>query len=131
MHETIYRFYGWALPAYRPAPTQKAGRQPRGLSYRSQGSRDYRQVRAHRVVALLDSQGKLVEKTAAHLITDQLERKRKLHEGQYGSRRRRSCVDAVAVLISSAQKAWSRKNVAGALLMDVNSAFNNVSRGAA
>ena len=31
-------------------------------------------------------------------------------------------------MISYAQQAWSRKNVAGALLMDVKSAFNNVGR---
>jgi len=93
------------------------------------GKPDYRQVRAHRIVALLDSLGKLVEKTAVHLIADQLERSRSLHEGQYGCRCRRSCVDAVAVLISDAERAWSRKRIAGALLMDVKSAFNNVSRG--
>jgi len=51
---------------------------------------DYRQVRVHRVIALLDSLGKLVEKTAAHLIADPLERGWKLREGQYGYRRRRS-----------------------------------------
>jgi len=90
---------------------------------------DYRQVRAHRVIALLDSLGKLVEKTAAHLIADQLERNRSLHEGQYGCRRRRSWVDVVAVLISDAERAWSQKRIAGALLMDVKSALNNVSRG--
>ena len=101
----------------------------KGVVIPKPGKPDYRQIRAHRVIALLDSMGKLVEKTAAHLIADQLERKRSLHEGQYGCRRRRSCVDAVAVLISDAQQAWSRKNVAGALLMDVKSAFNNVSRG--
>jgi len=78
---------------------------------------------------LLDSLGKLVEKTAAHLIADQLERNRSLHEGQQGCRRRRSCVDAVAVLASDAERAWSQKRIAGALLMDVKSAFNNASRG--
>ena len=31
-------------------------------------------------------------------------------EGQYGCRRRRSCVDAVAVLISDPQQAWSQKH---------------------
>jgi len=77
----------------------------KGIVIPKPGKPDYRQVRAHRVIALLDSLGKLVEKTAAHLIADQLERKRSLHEGQYGCRRRRLCVDAVAVLISDAQQA--------------------------
>jgi len=43
---------------------------------------DYRQVRAHRVIVLLGSLGKVVEKPAAHLISDQLERSRSLHDGQ-------------------------------------------------
>jgi len=63
----------------------------KGIVIPKLGKPDYRQVRAHRVIALLDSLGKLVEKTAAHLIADQLERSRSLHEGQYGCRRRRSC----------------------------------------
>ena len=87
----------------------------KGIVIPKPGKPDYRQVRAHNVIALLDSLGKLVEKTAAYLIADQLERKRSLHEGQYGCRRRRSCVDAIAVLISDAQQAWSRRSVAGAL----------------
>ena len=76
------------------------------------------------MISLLDVIGKLVERTAAHLIADHLERKRALHEGQYGCRKRRSCVDAVAVLMNCTQQAWAGKKVAGALFMDVKSAFN-------
>jgi len=36
--------------------------------------------------------------TAAHLIADHLERRGKLHNGQHGCRKRRTAVDAVAVL---------------------------------
>jgi len=92
------------------------------------GKPDYTQVRAHRVISLLDSISKLVERTAAHLIADHLERRSKLHDGQYECRKRRSAVDAVAVLMNRAQQAWQGKRVAGALMMDVKSAFNNVSR---
>jgi len=48
------------------------------------GKPDYAKVRAYRVISLLDVIGKLVERTAAHLIADHLERKRALHEGQSG-----------------------------------------------
>jgi len=37
-------------------------------------------------------------------------------------------MDAAAVLMSRTQEAWKRKAVAGALLMDIKSTFNNVSR---
>jgi len=80
------------------------------------------------VISLLDVVSKLVERTAAHLIADHLECKRGLHDGQFGCRKRRLCVDAVAVLINRTQQAWNQKEVAGALFMDVKSAFNNVSK---
>jgi len=92
------------------------------------GKPDYTQVRAHRVISFLDSISKLVERTAARLIADHLERRNELHDGQYGCRKRRSAVDAVAVLMNWTQQAWQEKKVAGALLMDVKAAFNNVSR---
>jgi len=101
----------------------------KGVVIPKRGNPDYRRVRAYREIALLDSLGKLVEKTAAHLIADQLERHRSLHEGQFGCRRRRACVDAVAVLINKSHQAWNRNRITGALLMDVKSAFNNVRRG--
>ena len=72
----------------------KTWKTAKGVVIPKQGKPDYRQVRAYRVIALLESLGKLVEKTAAYLIADQLERHQSLHEGQYGCRRRRACVDA-------------------------------------
>jgi len=92
------------------------------------GKPDYSKVRAYRVISLLDVTAKLVERTAAHLISDHLERKRGLHDGQFGCRKRRSCVDAVALLMNRTQRAWTEKRVAGTLLMDVKSAFNNVNK---
>jgi len=118
-----------ATPEVQVGTHPESWKTAKGTVIPKPGKPDHRQVRVHRIIALLDPLGKLLERTAAHLIADQPECKRSLHEGQYGCRRRRACVDAVAILISDAQKAWSRKNVAGALLMDVKSAFNNVSRG--
>jgi len=61
---------------------------------------DYSKVWAYRVICLLDVISKLVERMAGHLITDHLERKKGLHEEQYGCRKRRSCIDAVVVLMN-------------------------------
>ena len=85
-------------------------------------------MRAYRVISLLDVISKLLEHTAAHLIVDHREHKRGLHEGQYGCRKQRSYIDAVAVLMNRTQQAWAGKKVAGAVFMDVKSAFNNGSR---
>ena len=100
----------------------------KGVVIPKPGKPDYSKVRAYRVISLLDVIRKLVERTAAHIIADHLERKRGLHDGRFGCRKRQSCVDAVATLINRTQPAWSEKKVAGALFMDVKSAFNNVSK---
>jgi len=100
----------------------------KGVVIPKPGKPDYAKVRAYRVISLLDVISKLLERTAAHLIADYLERSRGLHEGQFGCRKRRSCVDAVAILMNRTQKAWAERKVAGALFMDVKSAFNNVSK---
>jgi hypothetical protein len=100
----------------------------KGIVIPKAGKPDYSKVRAYRVICLLDVISKLVERTAGHLIADHLERKKGLHEGQYGCRKRRSCIDAVAVLMNRTQQAWGGKKIAGALFMDVKSAFNKVSK---
>jgi len=100
----------------------------KGVVIPKPGKPDYSKVRAYWVISLLDFISKLLERTAAHLIADHLERKRGLHEGQYGCRKRQSCIDAVAILMNRTQKAWNKKKVAGALFMDVKLAFNNVSK---
>jgi hypothetical protein len=100
----------------------------RGIVIPKAGKPDYSKVRAYRVICLLDVISKLVERTAGHLIADHLERKKGLHEGQYGCHKRRSCIDAVAVLMNRTEQAWQGKEIAGALFMDVKSAFNNISK---
>ena len=80
------------------------------------------------MISLLEFISKLLERTAGHLIADHLERTRGLHEGQYGCRKPRSCIDTVAVLMNRTERAWAGKKVAGALFMDVKSVFNNVSK---
>ena len=67
-----------------------------------------------------------IEKTAAHLIADQLGRSR---APQWAIRvPAQNIMYSVAVLINHTQQAWKR-NVTGAVLMDVKPAFNSVYRG--
>jgi len=65
---------------------------------------------------------------AADLIADHLEREQALREGPYGCHKRRSCVDAVAILMNHTQDMWATKKMAGALFMDIKSAFKNVNK---
>ena len=75
-----------------------------GDDSRSELAELYTKVRVYRVISLLDVFSKLVKCTAAHLIADHLERKHGLHDGQYGCRKRRSCINAVAVLMNRTQQ---------------------------
>jgi len=52
----------------------KSWKTAKGVVIPKPGKPDYKQVRAHRVISLLDSISKLVERTAAYLIADHLER---------------------------------------------------------
>jgi len=97
----------------------------RGVVIPKANKPDYSQVRAYRVISLLDTISKLVERMGAHLIADHLERSKGLHEGQYGCRRRRATVDAVAMLMNRTERVWECKKLVGMLLMDVQAAFNN------
>jgi len=65
----------------------------KGVVISKPGKPDYSKVRAYRVISLLDATSKLLVRTAAHLISDHLERKRGLHEGQYGCLKHRSCIN--------------------------------------
>jgi len=84
---------------------------------------------AYRVITLLNCLGKVVEKVAANAIADECERRRLLHDGQFGCRKRRSAIDAVGRLMKRVEEAWGRGNTAAVLLMDVKGAFPHVAKG--
>lgn len=87
---------------------------------------DYTLVKAYRVISLLNYLGKVIEKIAAEAISNYCETMRVLHLGQMGSHRHQSAIDAVACLIQKVHQGWGQKQLAGALFMDVNEAFDHV-----
>ena len=60
-------------------------------------------AKAYRVISLLNCLGKMVEKVAALLISNQCEREGAFHPGQYGCRAQRSATDAVGLAIARTQ----------------------------
>jgi len=71
----------------------------------------------------------VVEKVAANAIAEECERRRLLHDGQFGCRKRRSTIDAVGRLMKTVEEAWGRGNTTAVLLMDVKGAFPHVAKG--
>ena len=45
-----------------------------------------------------------------------------------GARKKRSAIDAMAMLVHIVQEKWSEKKLAGALFIDIKGAFDHISR---
>lgn len=88
----------------------------------------YTAVKSYRVIILPNCLGKICDKVVASMLTKLCEINNLLYEGQMGSRWERSVIDAVARLFSQVQEAWAEGRLAGMLLIDVNWAFDHVSR---
>jgi hypothetical protein len=70
--------------------------------------------------------GKVVEKVVAELLSDEAERRALLSDSQFGSRKKRSAIDAAAIMVDRAHSAWKEDNITGVLLMDIKAAFPSV-----
>ena len=87
---------------------------------------DYFIPKSYKVISLLNCLGKVVEKTVATTLSNFCEEKELLHKGQFGYRKQRNTIDAVAKLILITENAWNQKQQLGALFMDVRRAFDCV-----
>jgi len=107
----------------------QVGKEARGVVIPKPNKPDYGVAKAYRVITLLNCLGKVVEKVAANAIAEECERRRLLHDGQFGCRNRRSAIDAVGRLMKRVEEAWGRGNTAAVLLMDVKGAFPHGAKG--
>jgi hypothetical protein len=73
--------------------------------------------------------GQVVEKVATELLSEEAERRGLLSDGQFGSRKGRSAIDAAAIMVGRAHAAWTNGHMAGVLLMDIKAAFPSVAKG--
>lgn len=89
---------------------------------------NYMMVRSYWVISLLNFLGEVCEKVVVDLLAKWYKINHVLHECQMRLRRRQSAIDAVAMVISWEQEAWTEGRLVGMSLMDVKVAFNYVSR---
>ena len=78
-------------------------------------------------VSVLNILSKILEKVIAQQITTYLENKELLYKHQYGFRKNKCTQDAVIYLHDHIRQEMNRKNVTGALYIDLRKAFNTVS----
>ena len=88
----------------------------KGVLLRKQGKPTYTVSKAYRVISLLNCLGKVVERAVATWIASYCEANDTFHRGQFGCRRGRGRLDAVAQLVAKVENAWVQKQNAIALL---------------
>jgi hypothetical protein len=83
------------------------------------GKDDHTELKAYHSISLLSLMGKVVEKVVAELLSDEATRRGLLSNGQFGTRRGRSAIDAAAIMVDRAYAAWRDGHIAGVLFMDI------------
>jgi hypothetical protein len=73
--------------------------------------------------------GNVVEKVVAGLVSDEAERRAVSGDGQFGRRKKRSAIDAAAIMVDRAHATWKQDNITGVLLWDIKVAFSSLARG--
>ena len=129
--------YGWdqqriidlVVHSFRLGVHPRVWKVARGVPIPKPKRQDYGLAKNYRTISLLNCLGKVVERVATELLSQHCEGEETLHEGQFGARRRRSAVEAVGRLIGWVESGWQRKEITGALCMDVAAAFPSVARG--
>lgn len=89
---------------------------------------DYTTIKSYRVISLLNGLGKVCEKKVADLVAEWCKINHVVHEGQMGSRRKRSEINPLTRVISKVQEAWAVKRLIHLLLVDVKRVFDHISR---
>jgi hypothetical protein len=70
--------------------------------------------------------GKVVEKVAADLLSEEAERRALLSDGQFERRKGWSAIDAAAIIVDRAHVAWTNGYITGGILMNIKAAFPSV-----
>ena len=68
----------------------------------------------------------MVESVVAELLSEDSARGVLLSDGQFGSRKGQSAIDAVAIIVDRDHAAWTHGHITSVLLMDLKEAFPSV-----
>jgi hypothetical protein len=99
-----------------------------GVGIRKTRKHDFTRLKAYRSISLLSCMGKVVEKVVAELLSDEAQRRELLSDGQFGSRKGRSAMDAAAIMVDKAHATWRNGHITGVLLVDIKAAFPSVAK---
>lgn len=97
------------------------------VTLRKAGPRDYRVPKAYRLVALLNTLGKILEAIVATRIAWCVEEYKLLPETHLGGRKGVSVDHAIQLILGKVHQAWGEGKIASMLLLDVAGAYDMVS----
>ena len=92
------------------------------------GGRDSSLPKSYRPISLLATLGKVLEAVVANRISALVEKHQLLPPNHFGARRRRSCEQALNILIEKIHDAWREGKVLSLVSFDVKGAYNGVDR---
>jgi len=93
------------------------------------GKEDDTRLKSYRMISLLSFIGKSIEKVVAEQQSNKAEKRAPLSDGPFGSRNKRSAINAAAIMVDRSHSAWNEENIAGVLVMDIKAVFPSVVRG--
>lgn len=83
---------------------------------------------SYRPISLLTTLGKVLEATIAERLSNMVDEFGLLPTNHFGARKRRSCEQALNILVEKTHIAWRRNKVLSLVSFDVKGAYNGVSR---
>jgi hypothetical protein len=92
------------------------------------GGRDPSLPKSYRPISLLATLGKALEAVVANRISALVEKHQLLPSNHFGARRRRSCEQALNILVEKVFDAWRDGKVLSLVSFDVKGAYNGVDR---
>lgn len=98
------------------------------LPLRKPNKPDYTVPKAYRPISLLSTLGKILELVVARRLSYWAETRDLLPTNQFGARPRRSCEQALILLLEKIKEAWRRGKVLSLVSFDVKGAYNGVPR---
>jgi len=90
---------------------------------------DYTKLKAYRSRLLLSCMGIVVEKELAELLSEEAKRRWLLSNGQFGSRKGQSAIDASGIMVDRAHAARANGHITGVRLINIRAAFPSVTKG--
>jgi hypothetical protein len=105
-----------------PSPFRVA----RILPLRKPGKADYTRPKSYRPISLLSTLGKILELVVARRLSYWAETHGLLPNNQFGARPRRSCEQALVILVDRIRAAWRKQRVLSLVSFDVKGAYNGV-----